>query len=123
MQNRLDEQDMTNSLVFKYNVPKLYAEKHYENSRAATSVKFLRIQWSRTCWNIPSKVKCKLLNPELHTVKRKRHNTSWATLHFTKDNAYHIYEASLIAQLEKNPPAMQQMLVRFPSREDLLEKG
>ena len=123
MQNRPDKQDMTSSLVFQYHVPKLHDEKHHENSRAATSVKFLRIQWSRTCWNIPSKVKCKLLNPELLTVKRKRHNTSWATLHSTKDNAYHIYQASLMAQLEKNPPAMQQMPVRFLSREDLLEEG
>ena len=28
-----------------------------------------------------------------------------------------------IAQLVKNPPAMQQTLVQFLSREDLLEKG
>ena len=31
--------------------------------------------------------------------------------------------ASLIAQLVKNPPAMQVTLVRFPSLEDPLEKG
>ena len=31
--------------------------------------------------------------------------------------------ASLIAQLVKNPPAMQETLVRFLVREDLLEKG
>ena len=31
--------------------------------------------------------------------------------------------ASLIAQLVKNPPAMQETLVRFLSWEDLLEKG
>ena len=30
---------------------------------------------------------------------------------------------SLIAQLVKNPPAMQETLVRFLGREDLLEKG
>ena len=30
---------------------------------------------------------------------------------------------SLIAQLEKNPPVMQETLVRFLSREDPLEKG
>ena len=30
---------------------------------------------------------------------------------------------SLIAQLVKNPPAMQETLVRFLSWEDLLEKG
>ena len=29
----------------------------------------------------------------------------------------------LIAQLVKNPPAMQETLVRFLGREDLLEKG
>ena len=31
--------------------------------------------------------------------------------------------ASLIAQLVRNPPAMQETLVQFLSREDLLEKG
>ena len=31
--------------------------------------------------------------------------------------------ASLIAQLVKNPPVMQETLVRFLSREDPLEKG
>ena len=31
--------------------------------------------------------------------------------------------ASLIAQLVKNPPAMQETLVQFLGREDLLEKG
>ena len=30
---------------------------------------------------------------------------------------------SLIAQLEKNPPAMQETLVILLGREDLLEKG
>ena len=31
--------------------------------------------------------------------------------------------ASLVAQLVKNLPAMQEALVRFQDREDLLEKG
>ena len=31
--------------------------------------------------------------------------------------------ASLIAQLEKNPPAMQETLARFLGQEDPLEKG
>ena len=33
------------------------------------------------------------------------------------------YRASLVAQLLKNPPAMQETLVRFLGREDPLEKG
>ena len=32
-------------------------------------------------------------------------------------------QASLIAQLPKNPPAMQETLFRFLGQEDLLEKG
>ena len=32
-------------------------------------------------------------------------------------------EASLVAQLVKNPPAMQETLVRFLGQEDPLEKG
>ena len=31
--------------------------------------------------------------------------------------------ASLIAQLVKNPPAVQETLVQFLGQEDLLEKG
>ena len=31
--------------------------------------------------------------------------------------------ASLVAQLVKNPSAMQESVVRFPGWEDLLEKG
>ena len=31
--------------------------------------------------------------------------------------------ASLIAQLVKNPPAMQEIPIQFLGREDLLEKG
>ena len=33
------------------------------------------------------------------------------------------FGASLIAQLVKNPPAMQETLVQFLVRKDLLEKG
>ena len=33
------------------------------------------------------------------------------------------FKASLMAQLVKNPPAMQETLVRFLGREDALEKG
>ena len=33
------------------------------------------------------------------------------------------FGASLVAQLVKNPPAMQETLVRFLSQEDPLEKG
>ena len=33
------------------------------------------------------------------------------------------FKASLIAQLVKNLPSMQEILVRFLGREDLLEKG
>ena len=33
------------------------------------------------------------------------------------------FRASLIAQLVKNPPAMQEILAQFLGREDPLEKG
>ena len=36
---------------------------------------------------------------------------------------YLIHGASLIAQLVKNPPAMQEILLLFLGQEDLLEKG
>ena len=53
-------------------------------------------------------------------------NQSWWALgvsdaHFKANQA--IGSASLIAQLVKNPPAMQETLVRFLGWEDPLEKG
>ena len=38
-------------------------------------------------------------------------------------SAYSPTHASLVAQLVKNPPAMQETLVQFLSRDDHLEKG
>ena len=35
----------------------------------------------------------------------------------------YMYRASLVAQLVKNPPAMQETLVQFLGQEDSLEKG
>ena len=36
---------------------------------------------------------------------------------------YVVFRTSLIAQLVKNPPAMQEILVQFLAGEDTLEKG
>ena len=36
---------------------------------------------------------------------------------------YSLPVSSLVAELVKNPPAMQETLVRFLGREDMLEKG
>ena len=36
---------------------------------------------------------------------------------------FELYAQALIAQLVKNPPSMQETLVRFLDQEDLLEKG
>ena len=45
-------------------------------------------------------------------------------LHLSISNTEHLLcVASLIAQLVKNPPAMQETLVRFLGREDPLEEG
>ena len=41
----------------------------------------------------------------------------------TNMNSYVYSQASLVAQLVKNPPAMQETLVQFPGWEDPLEKG
>ena len=38
-------------------------------------------------------------------------------------DTYMIHRASLVAQLVKNPPAMQETLVRFLGQEDPLKKG
>ena len=42
---------------------------------------------------------------------------------FIKDVICKVFRASLIAQLVKNPPAMQESPVLFLGREDPLEKG
>ena len=42
----------------------------------------------------------------------------------TRDRGFYVdYLASLVAQLVKNPPAMQETLVLFLGQEDMLEKG
>ena len=38
-------------------------------------------------------------------------------------NQFSLFQASLVAQLVKNPPAMQETWVRFLDWEDPLEKG
>ena len=40
-----------------------------------------------------------------------------------KNLGFQLYWASLLPQLVENPPAMQETLVQFLGREDLLEKG
>ena len=54
-----------------------------------------------------------------------KHLTFFQLLHmyslFNLD--YYLIRASLVAQLAKNPAAMQETLVQFPGREDPLEKG
>ena len=44
-------------------------------------------------------------------------------LHFKKDRFLHFPNASLIVQLVKNLPAMQETVVRFLAWEDPREKG
>ena len=56
---------------------------------------------------------------------RPPHSTSqWILLEtFSQIFPLVIYRASLVAQLVKNLPAMQETLVRLLNGEDLLEKG
>ena len=44
-------------------------------------------------------------------------------LELSKSSGFGGCRASLVAQLVKNPPAVQETPVRFLGREDLLEKG
>ena len=48
---------------------------------------------------------------------------SWSLLFLLSDAVFPSRLASLLAQLIKNPPAMQETLVRFLGQEDPLEKG
>ena len=49
--------------------------------------------------------------------------TSFLSLLRQEETNYVRFLASLIAQLVKNPPAMEETLVRFLGQEDPLEKG
>ena len=56
---------------------------------------------------------------ELDTTEVTAHRTKFTTVTIFKCTVW----ASLIAQLVKNPPAMQETPVRFLGQEDPLEKG
>ena len=64
------------------------------------------------------------------TMRNNVISVSWTTLNFSTNlsltSLYDLVKfirASLIAQLVKNPPTMQETLVQFLGREDTLEKG
>ena len=64
------------------------------------------------------------------TMRNNVISVSWTTLNFSTNlsltSLYDLVKfirASLIAQLVKNPPTMQDTLVRFLGQEDPLEKG
>ena len=74
------------------------------------------------------------LNHYYHTVSAACVSTDPIGINFTKDiYKFHIYkfyvhssqsrEASLAAQLVKNPPAVKETPVQFLGRENPLEKG
>ena len=56
------------------------------------------------------------LMTKIHIVQKVE---QWKVKNILLDSSW----ASLIAQLVRNPPAMQETLVRFLGQEDLLEKG
>ena len=63
-------------------------------------------------------MKCSVeLQFTLHVDTKWEHARVELNIHLLNDRA------SLIAQLVKNPPAMQETLVRFLGQEDPLEKG
>ena len=67
------------------------------------------------------------LSPSLQIASFSLHQHLWninRTTSFLKSvKTYASYSASLIAQLVKNLPAMQETLVQSLGQEDLLEKG
>ena len=56
----------------------------------------------------------------LQSMGLQRVSPDWATKHSTL--LEYIYWDSLVAQLIKNPPAMQETLVQFLNQEDSLDK-
>ena len=61
------------------------------------------------CWEVHVKKMKEIWQPYVDYVRNFRH--------------FKAFRASLIAQLVKNPPTMQETPVRFLGQEDLLENG
>ena len=59
----------------------------------------------------------------LYPKKKHKKAEDWDFVSNALKSVEHITLAFLVARLVKNPPAMQETLVRFLSREDALEKG
>ena len=59
-----------------------------------------------------------IIFPNMTVLTSQTRDPMWGLPQFSS-----IFRASLIGQLVKNPPAMQETLVQFLDREDLLEKG
>ena len=58
-----------------------------------------------------------------HLLVSSQFLSSFISFAFLIVLTWELHWASLIAQLVKNPPAMQETLVRFLGQEDPLEKG
>ena len=58
-----------------------------------------------------------------HLLVSSQFLSSFSSFAFLIVLTLELHWASLIAQLVKNPPAMQETLVRFLGQEDPLEKG
>ena len=69
------------------------------------------------------------MNPEINKIHifsnvfAKQHLELKVEILWNDVYAASVYSASLVPQLVKNPPAMQESLVQFLSQEDQLEKG
>lgn len=70
--NDWTREEVTNTLkALVRHVLQRVKDKPSEDSGPATSVKVLGVQWSGTCWEMPSKAKDKLLNLAYSPTKRK----------------------------------------------------
>ena len=72
---------------------------------------------TQLCPTLRDPMDCSLPGSSVHGIFQAR-VLEWGAIAFSIE-----LWASLIAQLVKNPPTMQETLVRFLGREDPLEKG
>ena len=84
----------------------------------------VKVEVTQSCLTL-----CNLMDYTVHGLLQARileyvAISPWCIANLSPITAVYILEwASLIVQLVKNPPAMQETLVLFLGQEDLLEKG
>ena len=79
---------------------------------------------AQSCLTLSDPMDCSLPGSSIHGTLQAG-VLEWGAIAFSNIymHASHFLKVSLVAQMVKNPPAMQETLVGFLGRKDPLEKG